>query len=120
MASVQDSPSRIKAREPALAEKVAFLSKGAAYPRPVTDVIRRETHMSWVFLADDKVYKLKKPVRFPYLDFSTLGHREAAAGPSSSSIGVLHPMSISASCRSSPPLEVSRLAPPERSPIGSS
>jgi aminoglycoside phosphotransferase family enzyme len=34
--------------------------------------------MSWVFLVDDKVYKLKKPVRFPYLDFSTLAKREAA------------------------------------------
>jgi uncharacterized protein len=34
--------------------------------------------MSWVFLADDKVYKLKKPVCFPYLDFSTLAKREAA------------------------------------------
>jgi aminoglycoside phosphotransferase family enzyme len=38
----------------------------------------RETHMSWVFLAGDRVYKLKKPVRFPYLDFSTLERREAA------------------------------------------
>jgi aminoglycoside phosphotransferase family enzyme len=34
--------------------------------------------MSWVFLAGDKVYKLKKPVRFPYLDFSTLARREAS------------------------------------------
>jgi len=33
--------------------------------------------MSWVFLAGDKVYKLKKPVRFPYLDYSTLAAREA-------------------------------------------
>jgi len=34
--------------------------------------------MSEVFLADDRVYKLKKPVRFPYLDFSSLARREAA------------------------------------------
>ena len=34
--------------------------------------------MSEVFLAGDRVYKLKKPVRFPYLDFSTLARREAA------------------------------------------
>lgn len=34
--------------------------------------------MSLVFLAGDEVYKLKKPVRFPYLDFSTLARREAA------------------------------------------
>ncbi len=34
--------------------------------------------MSWVFLAGDKVYKLKKPVRLAYLDFSTLERRRAA------------------------------------------
>lgn len=36
-----------------------------------------ETHMSWVFLAGDQVLKLKKPVRYPFLDFSTLSAREA-------------------------------------------
>jgi aminoglycoside phosphotransferase family enzyme len=64
--------------EPTLAGKVEFLSRPGAYPHPVSEVIRRETHMSWVFLAGDRVYKLKKPVRFPYLDFSTLQRREAA------------------------------------------
>ncbi len=58
--------------------KVAFLSCAATYPRPTDSVVPRETHMSWVFLARDRVYKLKKPVRFPYLDFSTLTRREAA------------------------------------------
>ncbi len=78
MAIVQHDVSSREAGEPTLAEKVAFLSQPTAYPRPVSKVIRCETHMSWVFLADDKVYKLKKPVRFPYLNFSTLGLREAA------------------------------------------
>jgi aminoglycoside phosphotransferase family enzyme len=32
--------------------------------------------MSYVFLAGDKVYKLKKPVRYPFLDFSTIEARE--------------------------------------------
>lgn len=63
---------------PTLAAKVAFLATPAAYPEPVGEIVRRETHMSFVFLAGDKVYKLKKPVRFPYLDFSTLERREAA------------------------------------------
>ena len=31
--------------------------------------------MSWVFLAGDRVFKLKKPVRYPFLDFSTLALR---------------------------------------------
>lgn len=61
-----------------LEAKVAFLSRPDAYAQPVRDVERRETHMSWVFLAGEKVYKLKKPVWFPYLDFSTLARREAA------------------------------------------
>jgi aminoglycoside phosphotransferase family enzyme len=64
--------------QPTLADKVAFLSRPDAYPHRVGTVVLRETHMSWVFLAGDRAYKLKKPVRFPYLDFSTLERREAA------------------------------------------
>ncbi len=69
---------QVQGAELALAAKVDFLSRPDVYdPRPA-GVVRRETHMSWVFLAGDQVYKLKKPVRFPYLDFSTLAKREAA------------------------------------------
>ena len=69
---------RIEASEPALAQKVAFLNQPAAYPSSPVNVTPRETHMSWVFLTDDTVYKLKKPVRFSYLNFSTLERRRAA------------------------------------------
>ena len=58
--------------------KLAFLSDPASYRSAPAEIARRETHMSWVFLAGERVYKLKKPVRFPYLDFSTLGRRERA------------------------------------------
>ena len=34
-----------------------------------------ETHISWVLLAADLAYKLKKPVRLPFLDFTTLDRR---------------------------------------------
>ena len=34
-----------------------------------------ETHISWVLLAGSLVYKLKKPVRLPFLDFTTLDSR---------------------------------------------
>jgi aminoglycoside phosphotransferase family enzyme len=64
--------------EPSLADKIAFLTRGDSYRPPVAQVSRHETHMSQVFLAGDRVYKLKKPVRFPYLDFSTLARRELA------------------------------------------
>ena len=63
---------------PTLDAKVSFLSRPDAYRPSPGEVARRETHMSWVFLVGDRVYKLKKPVRFPYLDFSTLLRREAA------------------------------------------
>jgi aminoglycoside phosphotransferase family enzyme len=64
--------------EPTLDEKVSFLGRPNSYARAPSDVVRRETHMSWIFLAGDRAYKLKKPVRFPYLDFSTLTRREKA------------------------------------------
>ena len=34
-----------------------------------------ETHISWVLLTPDHAYKLKKPVRLPFVDFSTLASR---------------------------------------------
>ena len=68
----------IQGAERALVAKVDFLSRPDAYDPKPADVMRRETHMSWVFLTGDRVYKLKKPVHFPYLDFSTLERREAA------------------------------------------
>ncbi len=63
-------------REPA--PLVEALLKPSAYCHHVTDVELRETHISWVFLTDDRVYKVKKPVRFPFLDFSTLERRRRA------------------------------------------
>jgi aminoglycoside phosphotransferase family enzyme len=58
-----------------LAEKVAFLSDGRNYAPAAGRVHVLETHMSWVFLTDRHAYKLKKPVRFDSLDFTTLEAR---------------------------------------------
>ncbi|MEK7819482.1 MAG: hypothetical protein AAB543_00030, partial [Pseudomonadota bacterium] len=60
------------------AEAVAFLSAPETYGPGVADVRRIETHISHVFLAGDRAFKLKKAVRYPYLDFSTLEKRRAA------------------------------------------
>jgi uncharacterized protein len=49
-----------------------------AYPETTATVERLETHISWVFLTDRFVYKLKKPVRYDFLDFSTLALRRHA------------------------------------------
>lgn len=62
--------------EPDLATKVALLRRPATYPEPTTTIEAIETHMSWVFLTDRHAYKLKKPVRYDFLDFSTLAARE--------------------------------------------
>jgi aminoglycoside phosphotransferase family enzyme len=58
-----------------LAAKVRFLSDPAAYEPGTRQVEGRETHMSWVFLTDRSVYKLKKPVQNAFLDFSTVSKR---------------------------------------------
>lgn len=36
-----------------------------------------ETHISWVFLTGKYAYKIKKAIRLPFVDFSTLERREA-------------------------------------------
>lgn len=58
-----------------LAEKVAFLSLPAAYPNAPMHVEVVETHMSWVFLTDLFAHKMKKPVRYEFLDFRSLEAR---------------------------------------------
>jgi len=73
----QDSSSA-GAPDLSLADKVEFLLQASSYSPAASRVVRHETHMSEVFLTDGLVYKLKKPVRFPYLDFSTLARREGA------------------------------------------
>jgi aminoglycoside phosphotransferase family enzyme/predicted kinase len=46
-----------------------------AYPHQPDSVELHETHISWVFLAGDTAYKVKKPVRFPFLDYSSPARR---------------------------------------------
>lgn len=41
-------------------------------------VRRIDTHAASVFLAGDRAYKIKRAVRFPFLDYSTLERRKAA------------------------------------------
>lgn len=61
------------------AEKVAFLAEPASYPAAEIGTANaievHETHMSWVFLTPLHAWKLKKPVRYPFLDFSSIGAR---------------------------------------------
>ncbi len=51
---------------------VAAMLRSDFYPHHPQDVILVQSHISYVLLAGSEVYKLKKPVRFSFLDFSTL------------------------------------------------
>ncbi len=57
------------------AHKVPPLCQPAAYPEKTHEILPVETHMSWVFLTDHYAYKLKKPEKCDFLDFSTLDAR---------------------------------------------
>ena len=56
---------------------VRALSDPAFYPHRPSQVEHVQTHISHVFLAGPYVYKLKKPVHFPFLDASTADRRRA-------------------------------------------
>jgi len=51
------------------------LIKNDAYPEPTTKVDLIQTHASWIFLTDCHAYKIKKPVDFGFLNFSTIDRR---------------------------------------------
>ena len=51
------------------------MARPETYPEAPGPVEVRETHISWVFLAGDRAYKLKKPVRLPFLDYGTVERR---------------------------------------------
>lgn len=60
---------------PELAALVKALSNPKAYPHKPKGIELVQTHLSFVFLAGDYVYKVKKPVDFGFLDFTTLEKR---------------------------------------------
>ncbi|HJV65750.1 MAG TPA: AAA family ATPase [Geomonas sp.] len=51
------------------------LLKQNAYPEPTATVSLIETHVSFIFLTDHFVYKVKKPVDFGFLNFTTIEYR---------------------------------------------
>jgi aminoglycoside phosphotransferase family enzyme len=57
---------------------VEFLSNPANHEGQAGAVERIDTHAAMVFLVGDRAYKVKRAVRYDYLDFSTLEHRHAA------------------------------------------
>ncbi|UIJ46329.1 AAA family ATPase [Sphingomonas cannabina] len=68
--------SAARTERPAAEEVVGFLEESGVLG---ADPVRRvDTHAAHVFLAGDRAWKLKRPVRLDYLDFSTPARRKAA------------------------------------------
>jgi len=59
-------------------EAIAFLADPAHHGPETTKVERIDTHGAMVFLAGGRAYKIKRAVRYPYMDFSSLALRRAA------------------------------------------
>ncbi len=59
-----------------LPEFIDYLCDPRHLPHPAADVRLVQTHISYVILAGDYVYKFKKPVDFGFLDFTTLEKRK--------------------------------------------
>jgi hypothetical protein len=57
---------------------IAFLKDPSSYGPGVDRVEVVETHASLVFIAGERVFKLKRAVAYPYLDFSTADLRRRA------------------------------------------
>lgn len=57
---------------------IAFLGDGRAYRLPAGQVDRITTHAAVVFLIGERAYKMKRAVRYSFLDFTTLGARHRA------------------------------------------
>jgi aminoglycoside phosphotransferase family enzyme/predicted kinase len=65
---IQDSASSL----------VAELMDPSAYPWRVETVNYRQTHISHLFFAGDRVVKLKRPVKYGFADLTSLASREQA------------------------------------------
>jgi len=54
----------------------AVMARPDFYPHRPQTVEVLQTHISYIFIAGDYVYKVKKPVNFGFLDFTTLAKRK--------------------------------------------
>ncbi len=63
------------AEDPSVNRLIASMNNPEVFGHPLRYVKLVETHISWVLLTGDYAYKIKKPVDFGFLDFSTLQKR---------------------------------------------
>ena len=72
--AAQIGPSREQCGDPAMLQALATPAMYPGVPR----VSVHETHASWVFVAGERAYKVKKPLALGFLDYSTLALRHSA------------------------------------------
>jgi aminoglycoside phosphotransferase family enzyme/predicted kinase len=75
-ASIKSSNEPAGAGDAVYPPLIQALHRANAYPHPVGPIRLVETHISWLLLTGEYVYKIKKPVDFGFLDFSTLKRRQ--------------------------------------------
>ena len=56
--------------------QIHALLDSCTLPCTCNNLTLKETHISWVILSDDYAFKLKRPVKYSFLDFSTLERRK--------------------------------------------
>ena len=71
------NPTEGTQRTPSIPPMIAALLRPEAYWHPADGIKLHETHISWVILAGPFAYKIKKPVDFGFLDFTTRERRLA-------------------------------------------
>jgi aminoglycoside phosphotransferase family enzyme/predicted kinase len=71
-------PSDLSAEDRDAHELIAFLTSPASYDEPVGRIETIETHAACIVLAGCTALKIKKRVKLPFLDFTTLARRRAA------------------------------------------
>lgn len=54
---------------------IEYMKDPGSYPERPGNITLVQTHISWVFIGDEYVYKIKKPVDFGFLDFTSLEKR---------------------------------------------
>lgn len=72
----QDMPSMTIQHRTSQDEVLKFLANPATHGG--TSVKRFDTHAAFVFLSGDRALKIKRAIRFPFLDYSTLSKRKTA------------------------------------------
>jgi aminoglycoside phosphotransferase family enzyme/predicted kinase len=64
-------------RNESLPPLIKALLEPKCYPHPAQHVELVVTHISWLLIAGEFVYKIKKPITLPFLDYGTLEKRHA-------------------------------------------